>query len=232
MMISLAGRILDFIVPRTCVVCHRRLGGEEDILCGVCRLHLPRTGFEDDFKRNALARLFWARFPIENAWSLFRYDRGNPPVLLVECLKYGRRTDIGERLGQWAGDEIGRKGFFQDIDAILPVPLTRQRLRRRGYNQSELLARALARCARLPVIGDAVERTAFQTTQTRLDRWARRDNVQGVFRVVRPDAVKDRHILIVDDVITTGATVTSCACALVDAGAARISVLSLACAAH
>ena len=145
-------RILDFISPRLCVVCGERLSPTERSLCSVCLLHLPRTTYQFSPDDNPMAQLFWHLTPIERAAALLYYEPHSELASLIYDLKYHDRPDIGEDMGRLMANEMQLAHFFDDIDVLLPVPLSRKRLRQRGYNQSEQLAIGISDITHLPVI--------------------------------------------------------------------------------
>lgn len=226
-MISLLERIINLIAPRACVMCGCRLAPGEEIICASCNLSLPRTDYADDPYENEMAKLFWVRLPIERAGALFFYQSHARPSHIIYDLKYHNHPEYGVIMGRMLAKEYQKKGFFEGIDGIVPVPLAHKRQRQRGYNQSMEIARGVSEISGIPVINDAVRRNVFENSQTQKDRWQRNENVEHVFQLVNPEKVRGRHILIIDDVVTTGATVCACGTQLAKAGDVKISVLSL-----
>lgn len=224
---SLWHRLLDLIAPRLCVVCGRRLSLTEQVLCASCNVHLPRTGYQWNASDNVMARLFWGIVPVERAAALFYYEAGSRTANILYDLKYHDHPEIGVTMGQLVGREFSEAGFFDSIDLIVPVPLARQRQRHRGYNQSQCIAEGISRVTGLPVGNHVVYRTSFKQSQTRMGRWERQENVQGVFKLTDAPALQGHHILLVDDVVTTGATLTACAHELLTVGDVKLSFLSL-----
>ena len=220
-------RILDFISPRLCVVCGQRLAPTERSLCSVCLFHLPRTDFHQKPLDNPMAQLFWGLAPIEKAAALFYYHPHSETAQLVYRLKYNNRPDIGEDMGRVMANELQATDFFSDIDVLLPVPLASKRLRQRGYNQSEQLAKGISDITHLPIVTKALRRKHFQQSQTTLNRWQRQENVEDTFWLKDGSQLQDKHVLLIDDICTTGATLISCANTLKDIEGIRISVLTL-----
>ena len=220
-------RILDFISPRLCVVCGQRLAPTERSLCSVCLFHLPRTDFHQKPSDNPMAQLFWGLAPIEKAAALFYYHPHSETAQLVYRLKYNNRPDIGEDIGRVMANELQATDFFSDIDVLLPVPLASKRLRQRGYNQSEQLAKGISDITHLPIVTKALRRKHFQQSQTTLNRWQRQENVEDTFWLKDGSQLQDKHVLLIDDICTTGATLISCANTLKDIEGIRISVLTL-----
>ena len=220
-------RILDFISPRLCVVCGHRLAPTERSLCGVCLFHLPRTDFHQKPLDNPMAQLFWGLTPIEKAAALFYYHPHSETAQLVYRLKYNNRPDIGEDMGRVMACEFQATDFFSDIDVLLPVPLASKRLRQRGYNQSEQLAIGISDITHLPIVSKALRRKHFQQSQTTLNRWQRQENVTDTFQLKEEHLLQGKHVLLIDDICTTGATLIACANVLKDIEDIRISVLTL-----
>ena len=220
-------RILDFISPRLCVVCGQRLAPTERSLCSVCLFHLPRTNFQQKPLDNPMAQLFWKLAPIQKAAALFYYHPHSETAQLVYRLKYNNRPDIGEDMGRVMANELQAADFFSDIDVLLPVPLANKRLRQRGYNQSEQLAIGIRDITHLPIVNKALRRKHFQQSQTMLNRWQRQENVTDTFHLVDDSLLHNKHVLLIDDICTTGATLIACANVLKDIEDIRISVLTL-----
>ena len=220
-------RFLDFISPRACVVCDHRLAPSERALCAVCLFHLPRTNFHLKPLDNPMAQLFWKLTNVQKAAALFYYQPHSETAQLVYRLKYNNRPDIGEDMGRVMAKEMQLSDFFSDIDVLLPVPLSCKRLRQRGYNQSEQLAVGISDVTHLPIVTKALRRKDFHQSQTTLNRWQRQENVADTFQLKDAQQLQDKHVLLIDDICTTGATLISCAHALQDVEGIRISVLTL-----
>lgn len=220
-------RILDFISPRCCVVCGRRLAPSERSLCSVCLLHLPRTSFQFTPTDNSMDQLFWGLLPVERAAALMYFEPHSEMAQMVYQLKYAQRPDIGEDMGRIMAEEMQLAGFFEDIDVLLPVPLSRKRHRQRGYNQSEMLARGISEITALPVITKAISRKHFHQSQTSLTRQERQENVDNTFLLLRPELLENRHVLLIDDICTTGATLIALGSSIRGITGIRISILTL-----
>ena len=224
---SFWSRLVDLIAPRACVVCGGRLGIHEFFLCGSCNLQLPRTNYADNPYENDMARLFWGQLPVERCAALFFYQGGSGPSQILYELKYKNHPEIGEFFGRMIAEEWNDTGFFEGIDLIVPVPLAKERQRQRGYNQSLHIACGIGSVTRLPIVTNAVSREQFVESQTQKDRWQRNENVEGCFRLNDGSALKGRHVLLVDDVVTTGATICSCGREMLKAGDVRFSILTI-----
>lgn len=227
MVISFWHRVLDLISPRLCVVCGQRLTVSEEIICSKCNFHLPRTDFQQDPYENEMAKLFWHQIPIERATALFYYEAHSETANILYELKYKNRPDIGEVMGRLVAKELQSSGFFDGIDGIVPIPLAKKRQRQRGYNQSQEIACGISEITNLPIYNKAVRRNVFEGSQTNKGRWERNENVEKVFEMTDETAIRGKHLLIIDDVVTTGATVIACAKELCKAGNVKVSVLAL-----
>lgn len=225
--VSFWSRLLDLISPRQCVVCGQRLAVSEEVICSKCNLHLPRTGFQTDALENDMAKMLWGRIPVERVAALFYYEAHAASANIIYHLKYHDQPEIGRVMGRMAAREFRDSGFFDGIDAIVPVPLAKNRQRQRGYNQSKEIAEGIGEVTGLPIYNKVVLRTGFKESQTRMSRWDRNENVADVFQLTDGRRISGKHLLLVDDVVTTGATVVACARELLKTEGVRVSVLSL-----
>ena len=225
-MINFWSRLLDLISPRLCVVCGNRLAVTEETLCSKCYLHLPRTDFANDLYENMMAKLFWGQIKLEKATALFYYEPHAETAQILYELKYKNHPEIGVVMGRMMAKELMKSGLFEDIDALVPVPLAKKRERERGYNQSLELAKGVSEVTGLPIANLVIRRTKFVGSQTKRGRWERNENVEHVFELV-DDNISDQHLLLIDDVVTTGATVIACAKEMQKASNVKISVLAL-----
>ena len=225
--ISFWRRLLDLISPRLCTVCGCRLTVTEETICARCNLHLPRTDFASQPYDNPMTKTFWGQIPIERAAALFYYEAHAETANLIYELKYKDHPEIGETMGRMMARELQLQDFFEGIDGIVPVPLAKKRERQRGYNQSLEIAKGIQEATGLPIYNKVVRRSTFKGSQTQRGRWERNENVAHVFELTDADAIHGKHLLVVDDVVTTGATVIACSKQLVKAGEVKISVLAL-----
>ena len=217
---------MDLISPRLCVVCGNRLAVTEETLCSKCYLHLPRTDFANDLYENMMAKLFWGQIKLEKATALFYYEPHAETAQILYELKYKNHPEIGVVMGRMMAKELMKSGLFEDIDALVPVPLAKKREHERGYNQSLELAKGVSEVTGLPIANLVIRRTKFVGSQTKRGRWERNENVEHVFELV-DDNISDQHLLLIDDVVTTGATVIACAKEMQKASNVKISVLAL-----
>lgn len=219
--------IHNLIYPATCCICGERLVDDTSPICPSCNLSLRRTGYERRPGDNNMARLFWQHTPMARAaaWVYYRPLSWNSQMIYQ--LKYGQSPETGWMLGEMAAREMMAAGFFEGMEVIVPVPLTGRRKRERGYNQSEAIARGVERATGLPVAIRALARHDFLSSQTSLDAFLRIENVRKVFVAKQTAKIRGRHVLLVDDVCTTGATLAACGDILAKAGAADVSALVL-----
>ena len=217
---------MDLISPRLCVVCGNRLAVTEETLCSKCYLHLPRTDFANDLYENVMAKLFWGQIRLEKATALFYYEPHAETAQILYELKYKNHPEIGVVMGRMMAKELMKSGLFEDIDALVPVPLAKKREHERGYNQSLELAKGVSEVTGLPIANLVIRRTKFVGSQTKRGRWERNENVEHVFELV-DENISDQHLLLIDDVVTTGATVIACAKEMQKASNVKISVLAL-----
>ena len=220
-------RILDFISPRQCAICGRVLSVSEQSLCSACYMRLPRTGFGASPTVNEMAQLFWGLLPIERAAALYYYEAGSETADVVYHLKYHQQPEAAFDLGCMMATELQAAGFFDGIDALVAVPLSRRRQWQRGYNQSLLLAEGISEMTKIPVLKNCVRRRQFRKSQTSLSHFERLKNVEGLFVLTDAEKLKGKHLLLIDDVCTTGATLAACGAALCGAEGVTLSMLTL-----
>lgn len=218
--------------PKHCAVCGALLRNGEEVMCLACEAGLPLTGYGNT-PGNPAERLFWGRIELERATSLFFYARDNAYRSLILQLKYMGRKDIGRYLGRMAGSLLLSEGFFDGIDGLLPVPLHPKRLRKRGYNQSVCIAQGISDVTGIPIERYGIVRTTYAETQTRKQRIERWENTRQAFALHPKAALERKHLLLIDDVLTTGATLSACAEAILQqTSSARITIFTLSIAHH
>lgn len=226
-MISWLYSFVSLFFPRCCIICSAPLARGEECLCTCCNINLPRTNLHHR-EENPVEQLFWGKVALERATSYLYYVKGSDLRKILHPLKYTGQKDIGEVMGRYMAAELSLSNFFDGIDVIIPVPLHQKKQQQRGYNQSEWIARGVAAITTLAVNSSCVIRkknTETQTSKTVFQRW---ENVDGIFCVTQPALFVGKHILLIDDVITTGATTMACAAAFESIEGIRISVLTLA----
>ena len=224
---SLAERLLNLIAPRSCVMCGSRLTISENTLCADCNMHLPRTNYHLSPTDNELVRIFWGRFPITSGTSFLLHVPSSASARIIYELKYGNKPQIGLSLGKAIAEEYLPTGFFNGITALFPVPLSRRRLMQRGYNQSLEIARGINNATNLPIIDGAIKRRRFRSSQTSKSRIERNENVANDFKLIDQQKINGQHLLIIDDIVTTGATIVALATELLKAPNVEISVFTI-----
>lgn len=217
--------LIDLIFPRTCVVCGELLSPQEKDICINCLSTLPKI---EKIHLDEIEKSFWGKVEIERATSFMYYHKNSPYNNLIHRLKYKNRPDTGDRLAFLAAKEIAESGFFDDIDAIVPLPLSKRKMRQRGYNQCDYIAKGLSRATGIPVIKNAVKRLKSNETQTHKSRDERWQNVEGIFALSDATLIEGKHILLIDDILTTGATLASCAKSIQEGCQCKISIFTLA----
>jgi ComF family protein len=217
---------LDLFYPRTCAACGFNLFRNENLICTKCLFYLPKTNFHKDVD-NPVARLFWGRVKIEYASSYFYFTKGSRFRKLIHKLKYKGQKQIGFELGKHFGFNLAGSPF-KEIDIIIPVPLHPKKEKKRGYNQSEWIARGIAEAMNKKVETKWLYRSVATQTQTKKTRFERWENVEDIFHLHDIKAVEGKHILLVDDVVTTGSTLEACAKAILMAGNSKVSIVTLA----
>lgn len=227
-MISVWSRLLNLVSPRRCVSCGLRLGTSEDIICTKCNLRLPRTHYQDEPYENAMAMMFWGRMKIKRCAAFLFYNAGSEAGNIIHQMKYHGHPEIGRKMGHKMASELMDSGFFEDIDLLIPLPLGRNRLRQRGFNQSAELVRGVSEATGIPTGERIVSRTQFKESQTHKGRWERNENVKDAFRLENADPIRGKHLLLIDDVATTGATLIACGTELLKGEGTRVSILTLA----
>ncbi|WP_235941917.1 ComF family protein [Pontibacter fetidus] len=224
--------LLALFFPESCFACNKVLVRGEQFICTDCNIKLPYTDFHEHgaTELNPLQRRFWGKVPVRFAFSYLYFRSKGRVQRLLHQLKYKGAKDLGEHLGQRYGSILQEYQYHDQFDLIVPVPLHKLKLRKRGYNQSEHFAVGLASAMSVPTKADVLKRTINTTTQTQKNRLSRWQNVEQVFEVTKPEQVKGKRILIVDDVLTTGATLEACAVTLLAAGASEVSIATIAAA--
>lgn len=218
---------LSLLFPRLCYACGNHLLRNERLICTECFVLIPRTNYHLD-ENNPVAQLFWGRCKIEKAAAFSFYNRGSRIRNLIHNLKYKGIKEIGYELGKIYGSILHTSGFTSGIDLIVPVPLHLSKERQRGFNQSEIISAGLSEATGLPVDAKVLERIIITGTQTRRSRYERWVNVEGIFNVTDTLKIAGKHILLVDDVITTGSTLESCVNEILKTGGTKVSVVALA----
>jgi ComF family protein len=199
----------------------------ENLICTECFVVIPRTNYHF-IEDNPVAQLFWGRCLIEKAAAFSYYNKGSRIRKLIHNLKYNGIREIGYDLGRLYGLSLKTSGFINDIDIIIPVPLHPVKKRIRGFNQSETISMGIADATHLPVDLKSLARVLVSATQTKRSRYERWTNVEGIFQVLDSQTIMGKHVLLVDDVITTGSTIESCTNELLKIEGVKVSAVALA----
>lgn len=212
--------------PHVCKSCFAEINRHDQYICTRCMMDLPFTGFTSMIE-NPIEKIFFGRASIESATSLFYFTPASIVQRLIHQVKYKGQQQLGIYLGKLMGMELRSSSRFKDVDLVVPLPLFKDRERERGYNQAALLAKGISDSTGIPVDQTLVKRIRSSSTQTRKSREDRWKNVDGLFKVA-PLPAPGLHILIIDDVITTGATIDACANGILAMGPVRVSIMTLA----
>jgi len=218
---------VSLLFPELCVACRESLVANEHLLCTDCRFNLPYTNFHLQAD-NIVARQFWGKINIEAAFALFYFTKGGKIQNMLHQFKYNGQQQIGNLLGNVAGGQLIKSEVFNTVDYIIPVPLHKKRLRERGYNQSTHFAEGLAEKLNAVVEENNLVRVKSTETQTHKSRFARFENMQEVFVVIDSERLKGKHVLLVDDVITTGSTLEACGEQLLKVEGLKLSIATIA----
>jgi len=218
---------LSLIYPRSCVCCSKLLLKDEEFICNYCFVNLPKSNFHKE-PDSELDRVFEGRFPLKKAGSYLIFEKSGKVQKILHSIKYQRNQELAVKIGQWYGDLLKENESIAKSDIIIPVPLHYKKLKERGFNQSEAFANGLSQSLNIPVSVNNLVRIEYTSTQTRKSKIERWENVNGVFEVKHPVQLKNKKVLLVDDVITTGATLEACYKALEIAEIDKLGIVSLA----
>ena len=218
---------VSLIFPESCQGCNETLQKGEKLICANCRYELPKTN-NHLLDNNDLEKKFWGKVSVKRVLSFLKFHKGGKVQNLIHQLKYGGQEELGRLLGEWYGLELYASSKLSESKLVVPVPLHKSRLKKRGYNQSDSFAEGLSRSLQIEWKPDVLERLDKSTTQTDKSRFSRWENVNRVFQLRKGVDVLEKNILLVDDVITTGATLEECARALLNGGAREVSIATIA----
>jgi ComF family protein len=222
--------LVNLFYPRLCCGCSLPLQRGETAFCITCRLDLPRTGFFT-WPQNPVHRMFTGRFSFHRAGALYLFEKGNIVQHALHQLKYKGHREAGEMMGMELGIALTEAGWMGEITHLVPVPLHPRKQAIRGYNQTEVIATAVSQCTHIPVNQRCIERAVFSETQTRQKKYSRWNSVQDIFKSGKEKIPPNSHVLLIDDVVTTGSTVEACARVLNENENIKISLAVLAYAA-
>ena len=219
--------LVALLFPELCPACGQSLIASERVLCTDCRYTLPFTNFHllDD---NIVAQQFWGKVDVKGAYSLYHFAKGGKVQNLMHHFKYKGMQNIGNVLGAIAGEQLMQNDQFKTVDQIIPVPLHKHRLKQRGYNQSKCFADGLSQKIPAMVSDNNLVRVRATETQTHKSRFLRFENMQNVFQVTDTKKLENKHVLLVDDVVTTGSTLEACAIELLKIPGLKLSIATIA----
>ncbi len=217
----------ELLYPKLCGGCGNHLYENEEVVCVYCRASLPLSG-ECDFENNASEKLFWGKVSITAAASFLFFQKKSSTQHLLHQLKYQQKEIIGEWLGEQFAYSLQSKGRFAAVEIIIPIPLHPSRIKFRGYNQCDAIARGMASVLQIPIVNGVLTRSVATQSQTKKNRFQRFENMESVFSLAQASAIKGKNILLLDDVLTTGATLISAAQVLQQAGSNKLFVGAIA----
>lgn len=223
--------LMHLFFPHICPGCGSDTLQSDEMICFRCFVDLPFTHFEN-IRNNKTERIFYGRVNVKYGMSLLYFSKDSMVQNLLHALKYNGHKDLGNYLGRLMGQALKNSDAFLDVDVIIPLPLFKEKEKKRGYNQSAILCEGIASETGLPVAANAVIRTIHTETQTKKHRRERWQNVEGIFQLTDEHQLSGKRVLLVDDVITTGATLEACASVLLDRPNTTVSIATLAIATH
>ncbi|NCA78969.1 MAG: ComF family protein [Sphingobacteriia bacterium] len=218
---------LDLFYPNLCCVCNESLMTGEQVVCLKCINDIPRTNFHKQ-PNNIIEKRFWGKVSIERATAFYFFQKGSKYQKILHLLKYKNGKEIGYIFGKYAASELIEVEDFQHFDYLVPVPLHPSKLQKRGYNQSEQIALGLSEILKSPIETQNLYRAIANPTQTKKSVYERWENTDGIFKIHDTNTFAGKHILLIDDVLTTGATLIACANAILQSQNAKVSIFTLA----
>lgn len=212
--------------PHVCEGCGTDIIQPDHFLCIRCHANLPKTEFHL-YPNNPIEKIFWGRVPITYATAQYYFTKNSMMQTLMHGLKYKGNKELGIYLGRLMGHAFENSNRFRYIDALIPLPLFPSKEKKRGYNQATILCEGIAEVLEKPILKDVIIRTTHTDSQTKMNRVQRWANMEGRFELVNPQAIKGKHVLLVDDVITTGATLEACGACIMEAENTQLSIATL-----
>ncbi|MBK5272576.1 MAG: ComF family protein [Bacteroidia bacterium] len=221
---------IHLLFPHVCAGCGSDLLSEESMLCIRCVDAMPETNFEVH-PGNPVEKIFWGRLPLNTASAQFYFTKESLMQHLMHQFKYKGNKELGMQLGRMMGDQLQRSGRF-NVDALIALPLFPAKEKRRGYNQATILCKGIAEILNVPILDNVITRPQHTDTQTKKGRLERWKNIEGKFILTNVNAIMNKHVLLVDDVVTTGATLEACGIELIKAENVQLSIVTLCAASH
>ncbi len=224
---KLISNFLGLLYPNLCLICGENLLKSEQQICLKCLSEIPRTNFHLQ-KDNPVEKRFWGKADIQKGTSFFFFTKGSPFQKLLHELKYRDNKDIGELMGKYAAVDLLTDETFCSVDYIVPIPLHPKKYAKRGYNQSELICNGISKIFDKPVDTKSLIRKKETSTQTKKTVFERYENTAGIFEVKNKETFENKHILLVDDVLTTGSTIEAAIQAIKQCEGVRVSIFTMA----
>ena len=218
---------INLLFPDLCIVCNENLQKNEQHICVNCLYGIPKTNFHL-LTDNPIEKRFWGKVPIFRGTAFFYFQKGSPFQKLLHALKYKGNKEIGEVLGRHAAADLLDSPDFRDVDVIVPVPLHPKKFKKRGYNQSEWIAKGMSEILNKPQDSTTLCRVRANMTQTKKTVFERYENTEGIFELLDKNTFSGKHVLLVDDVLTTGSTLEACIKALLESKNIKVSIFTLA----
>ncbi len=226
-LMTLFNDFISLIFPQICAACGKLLFKNEEIICTKCLYKLPKTNFHKSAD-NPVMQIFWGRIQLHSAAAFLNFTKSGKVQHLVHQLKYKHKTEVGILLGELYGKDLKSADLFSSVDIVIPVPLHWKKQKKRGFNQSEMFGRGLAKSMNAKLDTKSLIRKVDTPTQTKKSREQRWENVRNVFELENKEQIEGKHILLVDDVITTGATMEASANTLLAVPGVKVSVATIA----
>ncbi|MBS1635112.1 MAG: ComF family protein [Bacteroidetes bacterium] len=218
---------ISLIYPRQCLACGNSLYKHENHICHYCYVNLPKSNYHVS-PGNPVEKLFYGRIPVISAAGYYLFHKHSGIQKMLHDIKYKANTGLAFSIGEWYGRELAHSERFSHVSCVVPVPLHPEKLKQRGYNQSALFGSGLAKAMGVSLDTVSLVRKTYTSTQTKKGKFERWSNVEDKFELQNPESLDGQHVLLVDDVITTGATVEACCAELLKAEGVQISVASMA----
>ncbi|HLP36158.1 ComF family protein [Lacibacter sp.] len=217
---------IHLLYPHNCAGCGSDLLENDQSICIRCYTNLPETNYAA-LPGNPIEKIFYGRLDVEQATAGYYFSKSSVLQRLIHQLKYNGNIEVGRQLGQWLGLQIQKSNRFT-VDGLIPLPLYPLKEKKRGYNQATVLCEGIAEVMNIPILNNIVLRKRYTDTQTKKGRTERLLNVDGSFEVADAAALQQKHVLLVDDVITTGATLEACGLAIKETDNVKLSIATLA----
>ncbi|HTH30641.1 MAG TPA: ComF family protein, partial [Lacibacter sp.] len=218
---------IHLLYPHNCAGCGSDLVENDQPICIHCYSNLPETNYAA-LPGNPIEKIFYGRLNVEEATAGYYFSKSSVLQRLIHQLKYNGNVEVGHQLGQWLGLQLQKSNRFNPVDALIPLPLYPSKEKKRGYNQATILCEGISEVMNIPILNNIVLRKRYTDTQTKKGRTERLKNVDGSFELSDPAILQNKHVLLVDDVITTGATLEACGLVIKETTNVKLSVATLA----